>query len=100
MQQQASETGIAIEIGNEVPAFEADAKSGVVPLALKLADQNETFAVCYATEASLFQLGGAPSIVIGPGDIAQAHTPNEFLEVAELEKCIAFLGRLADWAAG
>ena len=78
---------------------EADAKSGLVPLALKLAGQNETFAVCYATEASLFQVGGAPSVVIGPGNIAQAHTPNEFLAVAELEKCLAFLARVADWAA-
>jgi acetylornithine deacetylase len=98
MQRLAPETGIEIEIANEVPAFEADTKSGLVPLALKLADQNETFAVCYATEASLFQVGGAPSVVIGPGNIAQAHTPNEYLAVAELEKCLAFLGRLGDWA--
>jgi acetylornithine deacetylase len=98
MQRLAPETGITIEIGNEVPAFEADAGSGLVPLALKLAGQNDTFAVCYATEASLFQVGGAPSVVIGPGNIAQAHTPNEFLHVSELEKCLAFLGRVADWA--
>jgi acetylornithine deacetylase len=98
MQRLAPETGIAIEIGNEVPAFEADARSGLVPLALKLAEQNETFAVCYATEASLFQVGGSPSVVIGPGNIAQAHTPNEFLHVSELEKCLSFLGRVADWA--
>jgi acetylornithine deacetylase len=98
MQRLAPETGIVIEIGNEVPAFEADARSGLVPLALKLAGQNDTFAVCYATEASLFQGRGAPSVVIGPGNIAQAHTPNEFLAVAELEKCLAFLGRVADWA--
>jgi acetylornithine deacetylase len=98
MQRLAPETGIDIVIANEVPAFQADAKSGIVPLALKLAGQNETFAVCYATEASLFQGGGAPSVVIGPGNIAQAHTPNEFIDVAELEKCLAFLTRVADWA--
>jgi acetylornithine deacetylase len=98
MQRAAPETGIRIEITNEVPAFQADATSGIVPLALNLAEQNETFAVCYATEASLFQVGGAPSVVIGPGDIAQAHTPNEFLRVAELEKCLRFLARVADWA--
>jgi acetylornithine deacetylase len=37
-------------------------------------------------------------VVCGPGNIAQAHTPDEYLELAELEKCLAFLGRLADWA--
>ena len=99
MQRAAPETSIAIDIVNEVPAFLADPKSGIVTLTQKLAQQNDTFAVCYATEASLFQKGGAPSVVIGPGNIAQAHTPNEFVEVAEIEKCLAFLGRVADWAA-
>jgi acetylornithine deacetylase len=98
MRQAAPEAGIDIEITNEVPPFLADAASGVVPLTLKLARQNDTFAVCYATEASLFQAGGAPSVVCGPGDIAQAHTPDEYIEVVELEKCLAFLGRMADWA--
>jgi acetylornithine deacetylase len=99
MQRAAPETSITIDIVNEVPAFLADPKSGIVTLTQKLAQQNDTFAVCYATEASLFQKGGAPSVVIGPGNIAQAHTPNEFLEVAELAKCLAFLDRLVDWAA-
>jgi acetylornithine deacetylase len=100
MQHAAPETSISIDIVNEVPAFLADPKSGIVPLAQKLAQTNGTFGVCYATEASLFQNGGAPSVVIGPGDIAQAHTPNEFVAVAELERCMAFLDRLGDWAAG
>jgi acetylornithine deacetylase len=100
MQRAAAQTGVVVDLTNEVPPFQAEAGSGAVALALKLAGQNETFAVCYATEASLFQGGGAPSVVCGPGDIAQAHTPNEFIEVAELEKCLAFLGRLADWAQG
>jgi acetylornithine deacetylase len=98
MRQADPEAGVGIELVNEVPPFQADAGAPIVPLALKLAQQNETFAVCYATEASLFQGGGAPAVVCGPGDIAQAHTPDEFIEVAELEKCLAFLGRLADWA--
>jgi len=100
MRQADADTGVSIEIVNEVPPFQADAASGIVPLTLKLAQQNDTFAVCYATEASLFQVGGAPAVVCGPGDIAQAHTPDEYLEVAELEKCLAFLARLADWAEG
>jgi acetylornithine deacetylase len=98
MRQAAPEAGIDIELANEVPPFQADAASGIVPLTLKLAQQNDTYAVCYATEASLFQAGGAPAVVCGPGDIAQAHTPDEYIEIAELEKCLAFLGRVADWA--
>ena len=64
---------------NHVPAFAADTTSGIVPLTLKLAQQNETYAVSYCTEAGLFQDGGAPAIICGPGDIAQAHTANEFV---------------------
>ena len=60
--------------------------------------QNETFAVSYATEAGLFQVAGAPSVVCGPGDIAQAHTANELVARSELDACMGFLMRLADWA--
>lgn len=100
LRQAAPGSAIDIELVNEVPPFQADAASEVVSLALKLARQNDTYAVCYATEASLFQDGGAPAVVCGPGDIAQAHTPDEYIEIAELEKCLAFLGRVADWAEG
>lgn len=83
---------------SNVPAFNAPADSEAVSLALKIAGQNETGAVSYGTEAGLFELAGFPSVVIGPGDIAQAHTPDEFIEAGELEKCTAFLERLADYA--
>ncbi len=98
MRARAGEADITIRRTNEVPPFGADAGSDVVALALKLAQQNETFAVSYATEAGLFQSGGAPAVVIGPGNIAQAHTANEWVAISELEKCSAFLARLADWA--
>ncbi len=44
-------------------------------------------------------LAERPSVVCGPGNIDQAHKPNEFIAVAELGKCLAFFDRLADWAA-
>ena len=98
MRQVAPEADIKIEVANQIPAFSADPASEVLSLALKLVEQNETFAVSYGTEASLFHLADAPSVVCGPGDIAQAHTPNEWIEKAELEKCMTFLGKLGDWA--
>jgi acetylornithine deacetylase len=98
MQRLAPEAEITIQATNQVAAYAADVASGIVPLTLKLAGQNKTYAVSYCTEAGLFQGGGAPAIVCGPGNIAQAHTANEFLSLAELEKCLLFLARLADWA--
>jgi acetylornithine deacetylase len=98
MRRIAPEADVRIAATNQVSAYAADGPSGIVPLTLKLAGQNKTYAVSYCTEAGLFQGGGAPAIVCGPGNIAQAHTANEFVEVAELEKCLLFLQRLADWA--
>jgi acetylornithine deacetylase len=98
MQEIAPEAGIAITRVNTVPPFLAQQGSLALTLALQLTDQNETHTVSYATEAGLFQDGGAPSIVCGPGDIAQAHTADEWLDESELDKCMGFMRRLADWA--
>ncbi len=100
MRAVAPEADISIHRTNWVPPFAAGRNSDVVTLALQLAQQNDTHAVSYATEAGLFQDAGAPSVVCGPGDIAQAHTANEWISQSELERCTAFLERLADWAEG
>lgn len=42
----------------------------------------------YGTDASLFPPAGVPAIVMGPGDIAQAHTADEWLDLEELERGI------------
>lgn len=97
MRRVAKDAGIAIERTNFVPAFEGNRDGEAVQLALKLARQNETFAVAYATEASHFEGAGFPSVVCGPGNIAQAHTANEWIAMSEIDKCLAFLNRLADW---
>lgn len=98
MHRIAPETGITIRQTNAVPPFAVDPAAEVVALALRLAGCNETHAVSYATEAGLFQDAGAPSVVCGPGDIAQAHTANEWIAASELDKCMAFMERLGEWA--
>lgn len=97
MQLEAPEASIVMAVKNEVPAYIAEKNGLGLSLALQLAATNETSAVSYATEAGLFQDGGAPSVVCGPGNIDQAHKPNEFIAVSELTKCLAFFDRLADW---
>ena len=98
MHRVAPEADISITRANNVPPFGVAADSEIVALTLKLAQQNETHTVSYATEAGLFQDAGSSSIVCGPGDIAQAHTANEWLAESELHACMGFLHRLADWA--
>jgi acetylornithine deacetylase len=82
-----------------LPAFASGENSEATSLALKLAGQNETFAVSYGTEASHFQAAGCSSVVCGPGDIAQAHQPNEFIDISELDRCMVFLRKVATMAA-
>ena len=54
------------------------------------ADQDKR-KVAYGTEAGLFERAGIPSVVCGPGNIEQAHKPNEYVELAQLAACEQFL---------
>ncbi|WP_040159543.1 acetylornithine deacetylase [Nigerium massiliense] len=50
--------------------------------------------VTYGTEAGIYTRGGINCVVCGPGDIAQAHKPDEFVAVDQLAACEEFVGRL------
>ncbi len=50
--------------------------------------------VTYGTEGGQFQQAGWSSIVCGPGDIAQAHQADEYLEESEFERCLEFMQTL------
>jgi acetylornithine deacetylase len=52
--------------------------------------------VSYGTEAGVFQAAGIATLVCGPGDLAQAHQPEEWIAEAELAACGRFLDRLGD----
>ena len=92
----SSEADIVTEEQHSIPPFRAAADSPAVPMALKLAVQNDTHAVSFGTEAGLFEQGGLPAVICGPGDIAQAHQPNEFISLQQVEACEQFFRRLMD----
>ena len=96
MRQVTEEAAIETQSEGSVPAFKAQAGSEAVALALALTGSNNTEAVSYGTEAGLFEQAGIPTAICGPGDIAQAHAADEFVTQAQLDSCMAFLGRLAD----
>jgi acetylornithine deacetylase len=79
----------------EVPGLRPESGSIAETLALKLAHSNRTITVPYASEAGQFQLANVPTVVCGPGSIDQAHQPDEYIDVAQIEVCIAFMRRLA-----
>ena len=51
-------------------------------------------AVAYATEAGQFQGQGLQTIILGPGSIAQAHQPDEYIDIEQLEACEDFLNKM------
>jgi len=59
----------------------------------RAAGRKGTRGVHYFTDAAPLAAGGTPSVVFGPGDIAQAHTEREWLAISQLEKSIQILER-------
>jgi acetylornithine deacetylase len=80
----------------EVPGLASEAGSAAETLVKKLMRSNSTATVSFATEAGQFQGAGIATIVCGPGSIDQAHQPDEFIEIAQLEAGIGFMRRLAE----
>jgi acetylornithine deacetylase len=64
-----------------------------------LTGANQTGTVSFATEAGLFQDAGMSAVVCGPGSIAQAHQPNEYIDIEQLDAGETLLRKLKDWAA-
>ncbi|MFS8180825.1 acetylornithine deacetylase [Pseudovibrio denitrificans] len=80
---------------SEIPGLDTDVEADVTVLAKKLAGRNDHAKVAYGTEAGLIQnILDIPTVVCGPGNIEQAHKPDEFIKKSELDKCDAFLDRL------
>lgn len=69
-------------------------------LVLKLAGQNETHAVSYGTEAGIFDVADIPTVVCGPGNIREAHKPDEYIALSQVAEGEAFMRRLIDFCAG
>ena len=92
------EADIAITPRVSSPALVEEHDSAAEALLKHLTGANDTVSLPYATEAGQFQQAGMSAIVCGPGFIAQAHQPDEFIEKEQLVAGDAFLRRLIDWA--
>lgn len=85
---------IRTEIVAEVAGLERVHQNRARDLVVELTGANAPGLVPFGTEAGLFQAIGIPSVICGPGSIAQAHKPDEYLEIEQLEQCLGFLSRL------
>lgn len=98
MQRVSPAAGFRFETICEVPEFEGRADAAVTRLAQLLSGQPRTTLVGFGTEAGLFSRAGIPTVVCGPGSVAQAHQPDEYVTEAQLAACDAFLLRFATQA--
>ncbi len=95
MRKLAPAVEIRFDQTTELPPVDIAADHALTTLTKALAGKNGHRKVAYGTEGGLFRRdGGIPAIVCGPGDIAQAHKPDEFVELSQLAACETFLERL------
>ncbi|MDQ2780696.1 MAG: acetylornithine deacetylase [Pseudomonadota bacterium] len=83
--------GIRFETICGMPAFQAPPGDPAVAFAQQLAGAKETTLVAFGTEAGLFQGAGIATVVCGPGSISQAHQADEYVSLAQLARCEAYL---------
>jgi len=86
--------GFIIEQMSQIPVLDTGPESEVVALAQELTGSDEIGKVSFGTEGSQFQRAGIPTVVCGPGSIAQAHKPNEYVTLDQIARCEGFLRRL------
>lgn len=96
MRQIAPEADIVTHMKAAVPALAPQPGSEAEHFAKLIAQRNEAEAVSYGTEAGLFQNAGIPAIVCGPGNILQAHRPDEFVALSQIEACETFMRRFIE----
>ena len=99
MQAIVPESWIELIPTFDVPGLKPEKDGEAEGIVRRLTGDNATHKVSYGTEAGQFQERGYSAVICGPGDIAQAHQPNEFVSVAQFEAGQAFMRDLVDMLA-
>jgi acetylornithine deacetylase len=98
MRTRHPDANITLKRRSFVPGLMPQENEEAAKLALQWTGGNRTYAVPYATEAGIFRGHGIPTVICGPGDIAQAHQPDEFVARSQMDACDAFLGKMIGWS--
>ena len=99
MHSVAGDTHIAFDALSTLPGFDTHGESDIATLGQSCSGTLGHGKVSFGTEASLFHDAAIPAIICGPGHIAQAHQPNEWVAVDQLMRCEAFMKRLVERVA-
>src|SRR5436190_8833401 len=99
LKARSAEAGVVLEKRTDVPPFAPEPGGVAEAFARRRAgDNGPPRVVAFAAEAGQFQGAGFSTVICGPGSIDQAHQPDEFVEIAQLERGCSFMDRLIDWA--
>jgi acetylornithine deacetylase len=96
MQAVRPETGIDATRRFTVPGLRPETGGAAEALVRQITGDNASHVVSYGTEAGQFQQAGYSAAICGPGDIAQAHQPDEFISVEQFEAGHRFMRDLVD----
>jgi acetylornithine deacetylase len=91
------EAAIRVERLWDYPGLGTPSDAGVVNFVKGLTGANGTIKVAFGTEGGLFDRRlGIPTVICGPGSMAQGHKPDEYVTVEQLDRCQAMLAALLD----
>jgi acetylornithine deacetylase len=93
-------TYIEFDHVSTLPGFDTEDGSAITSLGKSLSGERNVGKVSFGSEAALFHAARIPTVICGPGHIAQAHQPNEWVSVDQLARCETFLRRLAEQLCG
>ena len=89
-------TGFSYEVLNVMPGMAIAPDHALTSAVKQITGANSAGKVSYGTESGYYQAANIPTIICGPGHIAQAHQPDEWIAQDQLDACDAFIRRLAE----
>lgn len=92
----ARQHGVTIEVTRPGDPVYTDPNSDIVSTSLKLAGKRTARTVAYGTDGLAYRTKMKNLVVLGPGDIAQAHIVDEWIELDQLKKGVALYERFID----
>ncbi|OYX94411.1 MAG: hypothetical protein B7Y78_06750 [Caulobacter sp. 35-67-4] len=97
LKARAPEAGVRVERRSLTPSFAPEVDGVAEAFARRMAGDNGPGRVVpYAAEAGQFQGAGFSTVICGPGSIDQAHQPDEFVEISQMQRGAAFMARLIE----
>ena len=94
---RSPDAGVKVDRRSLTPSFAPEIDGEAERLARILAgDNGPGRVVSYAAEAGQFQGAGFSTVICGPGSIDQAHQPNEYVEISQMQRGAQFMARLVE----